>query len=77
MTVTCHVTLTAQIAEADREVARRSTVYPGKVANDLMTQEKADQEIANMVAIRDSLVAIKRASEVFAELKQVLEEVRS
>jgi hypothetical protein len=44
------------IACAKRELAMRKRVYPRWVADDRMTQDKADKEIAHMTAILEHLL---------------------
>lgn len=46
-----------QIACVSREIAMRERVYPRWVESGRMTQEKADQELATMRAVRATLVA--------------------
>jgi hypothetical protein len=43
---------------AKRELLMRKRVYPRWVADDRMTQEKADQEIAFMAAILEHLLKV-------------------
>ena len=45
------ITRADKIAALKREIALRKTVFPKRIKMGLMTQEKADQEIAVMVAI--------------------------
>lgn len=49
------VPIDAQIACLKREIALRKNVYPGWVARQKMTQEKADAEIAAMTAALQTL----------------------
>ena len=45
------ITRTDKIAALKREIALRKIVFPKRIKMHLMTPEKADQEIAVMVAI--------------------------
>ncbi len=49
------VTLDAQIKCVEREIQQRQHVYPRLVSRGTMTQEKADEEITIMRAVRDTL----------------------
>lgn len=52
------VPLAEQIAEAERELHMRLSVYPRRVANGKMTQAKADRAIAVQRAIIATLRAL-------------------
>ena len=52
--------LDQQIAAVKREVAMRRAVYPKRVADKTMTQEKADWQIAVMSAVLETLEGLKR-----------------
>lgn len=58
------IPLAEQIAEAERELHTRLSVYPRRVSNGKMTQAKADQGIATMRAIIDTLRGINLAPAV-------------
>ena len=45
------ITRADKISALKREIALRKSVFPRRIKMDLMTQEKADHEIAVMVAI--------------------------
>ena len=56
--------LDAQIACVRRELALRQRVYPRWVAASKMKQAKADEEIAAMQAVHDTLAKLKDAADV-------------
>jgi hypothetical protein len=49
------VSLARQLAAAARELRRRWQIYPRQVATHRMSQRKADEEIAAMAAIVETL----------------------
>jgi hypothetical protein len=53
------ISLTCQIAEIDRELAKRREVYPRLVASRAMRQSYADLQIAHLKAARDTLAWLK------------------
>lgn len=67
------IPLAEQAAEAQREIAFRHRVYPGSVRNGKLTQAAADQQIAVMRAIRDTLQLFARyEDDVRATLERCL-----
>ena len=61
------VTLAEQIACVKREIGLRERVYPRWVATGRLTQRKADDEIAAMKAVLETLEAADRARDPYAE----------
>ena len=53
------VTLTQQVACVEREIAMRQRCYPRWISGGTMTQAKADEEIRNMKAVRQTLEEIE------------------
>lgn len=53
------VMLDEQIVEVDREIAMRMSVYPNRVARQMMDQREADDRIAGMEAVKATLVWLK------------------
>lgn len=53
------ISLDQQIAEVNREIAMRRRVYPRFVASGKMTQEQADQRIAAMHAVHETLTRLR------------------
>ena len=51
-----------QIACAKRELGMREYVYQRRVADDKMTQAKADDEIATMRAVLETLETVRATS---------------
>lgn len=49
-----------QIACIKRELGMRSRVYPRRIALEKMTQEKADEELAAMRAVLETLESIQK-----------------
>jgi len=49
------VTLDRQIRAVEREIDMRRQVYPKRVTDQRMSQQFADEEIAVMEAVRDTL----------------------
>lgn len=69
--------LVDQAAEANREIAMRHAVYPGRVKAGKMTQEDADRSLALMRAIRDTLRLFARfEDEVRATVSECLRRER-
>lgn len=60
------IPLSRQRRCARRELAMRHKVYPRLVANKRMTQEEADEELAEMQAIVDTLTALCRSQQAQA-----------
>lgn len=58
--MTTPYTLAEQIKCVDREIAMRSTIYPGRVRSNKMTQAKADYELACM---REVLRTLQRLAQ--------------
>jgi hypothetical protein len=52
------MTLEEQIAAVRRELALRKAVYPKWVMNGRIKQETADQELAAMQAVHDTLLRV-------------------
>lgn len=59
----------AQIACAQREVGMRKRVYPKWVVSGKMQQSKADEEIATMEDIVETLTIAKQIAEFAAQHK--------
>lgn len=53
------ISLIGQIAEVDREIAKRHQVYPRQVASGKMKQAEAELLIGRMQAVRASLAFLK------------------
>lgn len=53
------MTLDQQIACVQREIKMRERVYPRFVATKKMTQEAADREIATMIDVQTTLLALQ------------------
>lgn len=54
--MTRKVSLSAQIAEVDRELAMRREVYPMAVARKKLRQSHADYQVEQLEAVRATLV---------------------
>ena len=54
------ISITRQIQCVEREIAMRQKVYPGQVARGRMFQEQADNEIAAMKAVLNTLRLAQR-----------------
>lgn len=54
------VPVEAQIAAVEREIKMREYVYPRRVADHKMTQRKAEEELAAMRAVLETLRASKK-----------------
>jgi hypothetical protein len=54
------ISLTGQIAEVERELGLRHTVYANQVATGKMKQALADLLIERMEAVRDTLIWLQR-----------------
>ena len=52
-------TIHEQISAVDREIAMREAVYAKQVLTGKLTRIRADQMIADMVAVRDTLVWVR------------------
>ena len=52
------ISLLEMIKDAEREVAMRRNVYPRRVQNKVMTQAKADRQIAIMEKIVETLKGV-------------------
>ena len=50
------ISLTAQIAEIDRELAQRRTTYPMLIAKRSLRQSIADYQVEHLQAVRATLV---------------------
>lgn len=50
------ISLASQIAEIDRELAQRRSVYPRLVASKGMRQSIADLQVKHLEAVRETLV---------------------
>lgn len=53
------VTIDEQIACIDRELGYRRRVYPRRIADNKMTQQLADKQIAHMEAVLATLQKVK------------------
>jgi hypothetical protein len=49
------ISLTAQIAEVDRELAMRKEVYPRQIATRALRESHAEFQMTRMQAVRDTL----------------------
>lgn len=65
---TPRIPLDAQIAEVAREIEMRRRVYPAFIVRKSMTQEEADQHLANMRAVQQTLYWFKRNEEQLRKL---------
>jgi hypothetical protein len=54
------ISIRAQIEEVKREIDMRRTVYPGQVRRGAMRQGVADEHMARMVAVLETLQRIAR-----------------
>lgn len=54
------IPITEQIRAVEREIAMRERVYPTWVQNKRMTQRKADDELAAMRAVLETLRGVER-----------------
>lgn len=54
------VPIATQVACVEREIELRKRVYPRWVESGRLKQEKADEEIRRMEAVRDSLVRLAK-----------------
>jgi hypothetical protein len=52
-------TIQQQVTAVEREIAMRRSLFPKRVAEGRMTQAFADAEIANMVAVLDTLKRVR------------------
>ena len=57
--MTARVSLEVQLACVRREISMRERVYPRWVATEKMTQKKADEEIAAMRAVLETLLELQ------------------
>jgi hypothetical protein len=55
------VSIEVQVAAVKREIGMRERVYPRRVADGKMTQQKANEEIAAMQAVLETLEKIAAA----------------
>jgi len=55
------VSITEQIRAVEREIAMRRRVYPAWIRNGRMTQRKADDEIAAMRAVLETLCKVQQS----------------
>ena len=55
MNTTTTVPLETQLAEVNREIAMREKVYPRWITENKITKWKADEKLANMKAVADTL----------------------
>jgi hypothetical protein len=62
------ISLDDQIAEIDRELKLRETVYANHVMRKKMSQEKADLHMARMVAVLQTLIWLKTHREKIVDL---------
>lgn len=62
------VTIEEQLAVVRREIAMRKSAYPKWIASKRMTQQKADDEIAAMQAVHDTLTVMKDARQIMVDL---------
>ncbi len=53
------VTLDRQIRAVEREIDQRRETYPRRVSDQRMSQQFADEEIAVMEAVRDTLRGLR------------------
>lgn len=60
-----------QIAEVKRELAMRRNAYPGFVRSGRLTQEKADQQTARLLAVLHTLMASKVARDLLALVDEI------
>jgi hypothetical protein len=63
------VPIQAQVRCAERELAKRQAVYPKLIQERKLPQVKADEEIAAMTAIVETLKRSRMLSEVSEEIK--------
>jgi hypothetical protein len=57
------VPLHTQLECVERELKMRKHVYPRRVATNVMTQQLADREIANMTAVVETIRGLVKAQE--------------
>jgi RNA polymerase-interacting CarD/CdnL/TRCF family regulator len=55
-------TIEEQIAEVERELAKRRQVYPHQIADKKMSEAAADLHMRRMAAVLDTLRSMKEAS---------------
>lgn len=55
-----HITISEQVAAAERELRMRERVYPRRVADGKMTNKLAVHETAAMAAIVETLKGVER-----------------
>lgn len=58
--------LREQLAEVRREIAKREGVYPRWVASGKLTKREADEHLAKMRAVGDTLLELVRKEEGLA-----------
>ncbi len=59
--------LIEQIACVRREIAMRERVYPRWVAAEKMKQAKADEELATMRAVLETIIRVERAATMLGQ----------
>lgn len=57
-----------QIAEVERELSERESVYPKMIVSGMMTRAKADKHITAMRAVRESLAWIRENEAAIREV---------
>jgi hypothetical protein len=63
MPMTESISIADQIAEVKRELALRKTVYPHLIYKGRLTQSQADQQMASMGAVLDTLLRLSGSDE--------------
>jgi hypothetical protein len=60
MTRQMAVTFDEQLAEVEREIAIRKRFYPRWVTDSRISQADAERQLARLLAVRDTLLALKQ-----------------
>jgi antibiotic biosynthesis monooxygenase (ABM) superfamily enzyme len=64
-----HPNIHQQIEEVDRELRMRASVYPGLIGRGKLRQSEADEQLARLQAVRETLVWCRDNRELVAKVK--------
>ena len=64
-----HPNIHQQIEEVDRELRMRAGVYPGLIGRGKLRQSEADEQLARLQAVRETLVWCRDNRELITKIK--------